>query len=89
MRMQTTKAKAAEAFFTAQRSGDWQAAAAILAAFFAPRAKGVRKRWSSSLATARQGLGVDNPVIQTVFADGYGYCASRWQHRREPVEADI
>ena len=84
-----TKAKAAEAFFAAQRSGDWQAVAPILAVFFTPRAKAGPKRWSSSLATARQGLGKDNPVIQTVFADGYGIAMTRWQHRREPLEAVI
>ena len=84
-----TKAKAAEAFFAAQRSGDWQAASLTLAAFFTPKTRNGRKRWSSSLATARQGLGVDNPVIQTVFADGYGVCMSRWQHRREAIEAVI
>ena len=84
-----TKAKAAEAFFAAQRSGDWQAASLTLAAFFAPKTKSGHKRWSNSLVTARQGLGINNPVIQTVFADGYGVCMMCWQHRREPIEAVI
>ena len=76
-----TKAKAADAFFAAQRSGNWQAASLTLAAFFTPKTKNGRKRWSNSLATARQGLGINNPVIQTVFADGYGVTMTRWQHR--------
>ena len=84
-----TKAKASATFFAAQRTGDWRAAAPMLAAFFTPQSKNGPKRWPNSLATARQGLGVDNPVIQTVFADGYGHCATRWQHRSEPVEAVI
>ena len=88
--MQTiTKAKAAEAFFAAQRSGDWQAVAPILAVFFTPRTKNGPKRWPNNLATARQGLGINNPVIQTVFADGHGIAMTRWQHRREPLEAVI